>query len=143
MSMLGRSSFRLERHSIFNAGHGILCRRGLVFITQSGFYFISPLYPTMTISGRVVGNDGIPINRAIVSTRGQCVFTGSDGRFTLANIPVIKTVDDSVILDTAITRSGNEFSSVCIIARLPTLSSIRKIRLPLSSSLTIALPFIR
>jgi hypothetical protein len=73
-------------------------------ITQCSFFFASPLYPTARISGRVLASDGTPVSRAIIRSRGQSTFTGGDGRFTLLNVPVIKTTNDSVTLDVNFTR---------------------------------------
>src|SRR5262249_46112759 len=43
-------------------------------VTQTTFYFASPLYQTAKISGRIVTSDGSPAGRALVQTRGQSVF---------------------------------------------------------------------
>jgi hypothetical protein len=72
-------------------------------ITQSSFYFVSPLYPLAKISGRVITSDGLPASRALVHARGQSVFTNSDGTFTLENIPVIKP-NDTVNLEVSFMR---------------------------------------
>jgi uncharacterized protein (TIGR03437 family) len=74
-------------------------------ITQTSFYFLSPLYPTARISGRVLASDGTPVSRAIIRSRGQSTFTASDGRFTLLNVPVIKTSNDAVSLDVNFARA--------------------------------------
>ncbi|MBX3280150.1 MAG: hypothetical protein KF868_19280 [Acidobacteria bacterium] len=73
-------------------------------ISQTTYYFASPVYPLATISGRVLGSDGEPISRAVIRSRGQSTFTGGDGRFTLQNIPVIRVNNDSVTLDVSYVR---------------------------------------
>lgn len=77
-----------------NAGNGI---------TQTTFYFASPLYPLARISGRVVGSNGRPTTRALVQTRGQSAFTRGDGTFTLDNVPVIGA-GDTVTLEVSYQR---------------------------------------
>ncbi len=72
-------------------------------VRQTTLYFVSRLYPTISVKGRVIGSDGIPVTRALVQTRGQYVFTDEDGKFTLDNVPVIKT-GDSVTLEVSYMR---------------------------------------
>jgi len=72
-------------------------------ITQTTFYFASPLYPLARISGRVVASDGRPTTRALVQARGQSTFTRGDGTFTLDNVPVI-VAGDTVTLEVSYQR---------------------------------------
>jgi hypothetical protein len=73
------------------------------FIAQSSYYFASPVYQTARVNGRVLTSDGLPAARALVSARGQSVFTNSDGTFALENIPVIKS-GDAVTLEVSFMR---------------------------------------
>ncbi|MBL8167827.1 MAG: hypothetical protein JNJ50_06725 [Acidobacteria bacterium] len=77
-----------------NAGNGV---------TQTTFYFVSPLYPLARVTGRVLGSDGRPVTRALVQTRGQSAFTRSDGSFTLENVPVMRN-GDAVTLEVSYMR---------------------------------------
>ncbi len=72
-------------------------------VRQTTLYFVSRLYPTISVKGRVIGSDGIPVTRALVQTRGQYVFTDEDGKFMLDNVPVIRT-GDSVTLEVSYMR---------------------------------------
>lgn len=58
-------------------------------ITQSSYYFVSRLWPTATITGLVSDADGRAVRRAVVTARGQSVFTGNNGGFVLPGVPVI------------------------------------------------------
>lgn len=44
-------------------------------VTQTSYYFVSRLWPTATIIGKVLDANGRVLRRAIASARGQSVFT--------------------------------------------------------------------
>ena len=72
-------------------------------IRESSFFFVSPVYPTMSIAGRVLTNDGLPATNAVVGARGQFTSTNGNGNFTLANIPVMRN-GDTVTLEVSYMR---------------------------------------
>src|SRR5262249_2184308 len=95
-------------------------------VTETTFYFASPLYPTAKVSGRVVGIDGFPVSRALVPTRGQSVSSKSDGSFTLENIPVIKD-NDTVTLEVSYMRPDR------------VVDRTQRVAVPVSANVTTAL----
>ena len=80
-------------------------------VNQGSYYFISRQWPTATVIGHVVEADGVrPVRRALVTTRGQSVFTDGNGGFVLRNIPVIKA-GDAVTLEIASLRPNSTVAS--------------------------------
>ncbi len=76
-------------------------------IKESSFFFVSPVYPTARIAGRVLTNDGLPATNAVVGVRGQFAYTDGNGNFTLENIPVIRS-GDSVTLEISYMRPDSK-----------------------------------
>ena len=75
-------------------------------VTTTSYYFASRLWPTTTAIGHVVDADGRAVRRAVVSARGQSVFTDNNGGFVLANLPVITPggVNDQATIEISFVR---------------------------------------
>jgi uncharacterized protein (TIGR03437 family) len=57
-------------------------------IKQSSYYFVARPTQTTVISGRVLDADRRPVRRAVVSVRGQEIFTDGNGGFVLRYVPI-------------------------------------------------------
>jgi hypothetical protein len=73
-----------------------------------------------------LGSDGFQVSHALVQTRGQSVFTKSDGSFTLENIPVIKD-NDTVTVEVSYMRPDRA------------VDRTQRVAVPVSANLTTAL----
>lgn len=76
-------------------------------ITVASYYFVSRQWPTATIIGLVTDADGRAARRAVVNARGQSVFTGNNGGFVLANVPVLTPdgTNDQVTVEITFVRA--------------------------------------
>jgi uncharacterized protein (TIGR03437 family) len=57
-------------------------------ITETGYYFVAAQRQTTTIIGHVVEENGSPVRRVLVRSRGQESFTDGNGGFILRQAPV-------------------------------------------------------
>ncbi|MBL8171153.1 MAG: DUF11 domain-containing protein [Acidobacteria bacterium] len=77
-------------------------------VNEGSYYYVSRQWPTATLYGRVVEPDGVrPVRRALVTARGQSVFTDGNGSFVLRNIPMITPTgaNDSVAVEVVFHRA--------------------------------------
>ncbi len=95
--------------AVSNDGQRIETANGAV--TGGGYYFVAEQNPTAALYGRVVENDGRPVRRAIVSARGQSIFTDSNGGFVLTGIPVMDG-NDTVTLEVSYQRPNGSVDRI-------------------------------
>jgi len=92
-------------------------------VTETGYYFVSPVYQTVTMQGYVLKGTKQPVVQAMVTVRGQSTLTNSKGEFRLRGIPVMPTNAQAFLRVDSLRANGGVDSAEIVVGSVTTNSN--------------------
>jgi uncharacterized protein (TIGR03437 family) len=94
-------------------------------ITKTSYFMVGFTGATSTVTGRVIGNDGAPVRRALVYLRGQESFTDGNGGYVLRMVPIRSW--DKISLEASFQRPDGRVERVNSVPVTPSIYGVTKV----------------